>query len=78
MKAPPEAVRLAISLVHQPAAEGETAMADTKPEPDGGSLKARAAMFGGGGKMTSQAAFLHQSRPSAPESRPSAPEPPPC
>ena len=58
VKAPPEAVRLAISLVHQPASEGEAATTDAKPVSDGSLLKARAAMFGGVGggvKAASQA-----------------------
>ena len=58
VKAPPEAVRLAISLVHQPASEGEAAATDAKPDSGGSSLKARAAMFGGvggGAKAASQA-----------------------
>ena len=58
VKAPPEAVRLAISLVHQPPSEGEAAATDAKPDSGGSSLKARAAMFGGvggGAKAASQA-----------------------
>ena len=49
VKAPPEAVRMAISMVHQPAAEGGGGGGGGGGRPKASSIGAKASMFGGGG-----------------------------